>query len=74
MADVFAAGLAIVRAVRPQPVSITRGGNKVLSRRCRHCKQSLPAMRFTKKRGTIREVCSRCDNSLRVVRRKGKLR
>ena len=70
MADVYELGLAVVRSVRPQPAAITRGADKVLSRRCRRCKTCLPAMRFTKKRGTIREVCSRCDNAARVARRK----
>jgi hypothetical protein len=58
-------------SVRPETKSITgEGVSPLTSRVCRLCKQHLPAIRFAKKRNTIREVCKSCDSKRRVERRK----
>ena len=59
-------------SVRPQTSSIIGEGNTspLASRTCRKCKLHLPALRFSKKRGIIRETCKSCDNKQRVERRR----
>jgi len=59
-----------VRPVRRQTSS--RGRKHLLTARtCRKCKEPyLPASRFSKQGNSVRAVCKKCDNALRVARRR----
>lgn len=63
-----------VHPVRPDIDSISEEGVVLLSpvtaRVCWKCKRFLPAISFSKKRGTIRNVCKKCDSRAVVEQRR----
>lgn len=61
-------GLFGIEGVRPQTDSI-KGKGTLTSRTCRVCRRFLPVHQFSGKRSIIREVCRKCDNHQRVLRR-----